>query len=257
MAMTLSVEASESSHPAGNILVVCEDGDVIQMLGQAVEQFALSLEVQRDAQNALEVLRRRKYEAVIVDLQFGDRAERVLRELRVSPANRLAVTFTIVGSRPGDELGVHSNSMFTFKRPLTPAAINLTLKAAYGLILRERRRYFRCPIAMNVTLRSDGGQEAECQTVNIGEGGIALKTNLAMEPQARCIVQFTLSGQSSRFEIESLVRWCNEGGCVGLQFLTLSPRQKAQLWGWLSTRFEETLPEHVAVQFRYADQNSI
>jgi hypothetical protein len=63
MAMTLSVENIASSRPAGSVLFVCADGAIIRMLSRALEQFALSSEIQSDARGALEVLGRRKYEA--------------------------------------------------------------------------------------------------------------------------------------------------------------------------------------------------
>jgi hypothetical protein len=35
---------------------------------------------------------------------------------------------------------------------ISTQSIRSTLKPAYGLILRERRRYFRCPISIPVTI---------------------------------------------------------------------------------------------------------
>ncbi len=254
MAMNPLVRDGEPPRLAGSVLFVCNDTEIVPMFTQAVEQFALALDVQRGTWAPLATLAQKKYDAVIVDMQLGTWAEAILRELSSSPANHSAVTFSITAHTPEIKQGLHSDSMFVFSRPLTQASINLTLKAAFGLILRERRRYFRCPIVMDVILRPEEGQELECQTANIGEGGIALETAHAIMPGGRNTVQFTLPGQSSRLEVESLVRWRNEEGCIGLQFLALSPQQKVQLYSWLSIRFEETLPEHVAAQFRHANQ---
>jgi hypothetical protein len=252
--MTPSAADGQLSHQAGSVLLVCNAADVVAMVTEAIEQFALSLDVRRGTVAALDILARKKYEAVIVDLQLGNSADVFLRELHASPANHSAVTFTINTGTTAVQPGIHSGSMFTFCRPLTPTSINLTLKTAYGLILRERRRYFRCPVTMDAVLRTEDGQEVECQTVDVAEGGMSLRTTPDVKPSVRFTVHFTLPGQSLRLAVESAVRWHDEAGRIGLQFLALSPPQKTQLCAWLSGRFEDSLPEHVAVQFRHADR---
>ena len=119
-------------------------------------------------------LDKRKFEAVIVDLQLGDEAVLVLRQLRLSRANRTAVTFAITTGN-GAQTSGRPDSTFVLQRPLSSAAINLTLRAAFGLIVRERRRYFRCPVVVPAFLRARQPEDLLCQTVNISEGGIAIQ----------------------------------------------------------------------------------
>jgi len=44
---------------------------------------------------SIQLLTRRKFDAVIVDLQLGERAALILDEVHLSPSNRTAVTFAI------------------------------------------------------------------------------------------------------------------------------------------------------------------
>jgi hypothetical protein len=234
----------------GNVLLVCNDVDAIRLLTEAVQQFALSLDVHHQADTAARILGRQKFEAVVVDLELGNGAKTVLREVYLSPSNQTAVTFTITSKNAEKDSGMSVGSTFTFVRPLSVESISLTLKAAYGLIVRERRRYFRFPLAVPAFLRTAEGKEIESQTVNMGEGGMGLHTSHPFKAKDQALVQFTLPGQPSQFSAELDVCWCDQSGGLGVRFLALSAQQKSGLREWLSARFEESIPERVAVHFR-------
>src|SRR5208282_919793 len=94
----------------------------------------------------------RKFDAVIVDLQLGEQSADVLDAVRLSRSNRTAVRFAISASNAETAVAFRKGSGFVFERPLSAQSIRSTLKPAYGLILRERRRYFRCPISIPITI---------------------------------------------------------------------------------------------------------
>jgi len=66
-------------------------------------------------------------------------------------------------------------SQFVFEGPLSAQSIHKTLKPAYEMILRERRRYFRCPISVPVVIQRKSMQEVRCNSIKVSEGGMALK----------------------------------------------------------------------------------
>ena len=67
---------------------------------------------------AICLLNRRKFDAVIVDLQLGEKAGQILDAVRLSPANRTAVTFAISGS-DAEDTAIRKRSEFAFERPLS------------------------------------------------------------------------------------------------------------------------------------------
>jgi len=188
-------------------------------------------------------------------LDLGQGAKTVLKEVYLSPSNQTAVTFTITSSNAEKGSGMRIGSTFTFVRPLSLESISLTLKAAYGLIVRERRRYFRFPLAVPALLRTAECKKIESQTVNIGEGGMGLHTSHPFKTKEQAMVQFMLPDQPSQFSAELDVCWCDQSGRLGVRFLARSAQQKYGLREWLSARFEESIPERVAVQFRKSAAN--
>jgi hypothetical protein len=89
----------------------------------------------------------------------GAQARAFLQKVRHSPSNRTSVMFAISDSDAETTVALKEGSNFVVRIPLTESSINQNLRAAYGLILREHRRYFRCPVEVPVTLSRPGMTE--------------------------------------------------------------------------------------------------
>jgi len=232
-------------------LLVSADPVTIRQFSHALQELSISPDVCQEVPAAVGLLNRRKFDAVIVDLQLGEQSGLVLDEVRLSPSNRTSVTFAISG---GDAEGLpfSKRSEFVFERPLSATSIRNTLKPAYGMILRERRRYFRCPISIPVVIQRRALWEVRCHSVNISEGGMALSTFVPLGPGEEVQVQFTLPDHKMPFVVESKVCWWKTGH-LGVRFVSFSPERKSELQDWLSQKLEEMLPEFVAEKFRKAE----
>jgi hypothetical protein len=249
--MTITPNLHKSA-AAGTALVFCKDAATRQLILESLHPLAILPEICENAVVAASLLDKQKFEAVIVDLQFGDEAVLFLRQVRLSRANRTAVTFAITAG--GVQTSGRPDSTFVLQRPLSAAAVNQTLRAAFGMVVRERRRYFRCQVAIPAFVRARQPEDLVCQTVNISEGGIAIKVAFALDSDS-ALVRFNLPGRASQLFAETKVVWRGHGGLVGLQFESLAAPQKSELQEWLARRLDETLPENVAALFRGVGQS--
>jgi hypothetical protein len=107
----------------------------------------------------------------IVDLQPREQPGQILEEAHLSSSNRTAVTFGISDDGAAVTSAFGKKLQFMFERPLSVQSIHKTLKPAYGLMLRERRRYFRCPVSLPVIILREGMQRVFRNSANIREGG--------------------------------------------------------------------------------------
>jgi CheY-like chemotaxis protein len=242
-------EASISLMSIGLALLVSADPVIIQQFSLALRELSISPDACQDAATAGLLLKSRKFDAVIVDLQLGEQSGHILDEARLSPSNRTAVMFGIGDNDAKVTSAFRKKSQFVFERPLSAQSIHKTLTPAYGLILRERRRYFRYPVSIPVIIRSESMQEVWCNSVNISGGGMALRTQVPLLPGESVRVQFTLPDHTVPFFAESTICW-SKTGHLGVRFVSISDEQKSELQVWLSQKLEETLPESVAEQFR-------
>ncbi len=200
-------------------------------------------------------MNRRKFEAVIVDLQLGEQTGLILDEVHHSSSNKTAVTFGISNNDATATAAFRKKSQFVFERPLSAQSIHKTLKSAFGLILRERRRYFRYPISLPVIIQRLSRQEIRCNSINISEGGMALSTQVPMVPGENVRVQFTLSDHEAPVLAESTICW-SKTGHLGVRFVSVSEEHRSELQTWLSQKLEQILPEFVAEHFRKAERGS-
>jgi diguanylate cyclase (GGDEF)-like protein/PAS domain S-box-containing protein len=242
-------QVSISLMSVGLALLVSADPVTIQQFSLALRELSISPDACQDAASAGLLLKRRKFDAVIVDLQLGEESGHILDEARLSPSNRTAVTFGIGDNDAEGTSAFRKKSQFVFERPLSAQSLHKTLKPAYGLILRERRRYFRYPVSIPVIIRSESMQEVWCNSVNISGGGMAFSTQVPFLPGESVRVQFTLPDHTAPFFAESTICW-SKAGHLGVRFVSISDDQKSELQVWLSQKLEETLPEFVAEQFR-------
>ncbi len=233
----------------GCALVVSNDPGIVGPLTAGMQQFAITSEVCADAASATTLLNSRKFEAIMIDLKLGLQTLELLERVHRSPANQTAVTFAITDDVSATDR-VEAQTNFLMERPLSEESVERTLKAAYGLIVRERRRYFRCPVEVPADVWKNDVEQIQCQTMNVSEGGVAVSTEVRLKPGALVGVQFTLPGQPTEITAESEICWYDERSRAGLQFKSLSAQQKSILEGWLSQKLEETLPESVASKFR-------
>jgi c-di-GMP-binding flagellar brake protein YcgR len=121
--------------------------------------------------------------------------------------------------------------------------------------VRERRRYFRCPIKTAVLIHRVDLPEARCMAVNISEGGM----EIASAPQSVALgmkvqVEFTLPCPLVRVKAICEIRWRSRRNHAGLQFLVMSLEQRCDVQEWLANRLEQILPESVVDGFREASE---
>jgi hypothetical protein len=169
-----------------------------------------------------------------------------MQQLAVS----VEVCVTLTSSSQETAHALKAGSSFVLQRPLTSESIGHTLKAAYGLITRERRRYFRYPVAVPVVLNRKTAPEVFGQTVNISERGMALTTLTPLAPGTEATAQFTLPDPLLRITAESKTCWNNEKGEVGLSFHFLPSDLASQLQSWLAQKLEKNYPQLVTDKFR-------
>jgi CheY-like chemotaxis protein len=234
--------------PIGPVLLASDDPVTIQQFSDALRELSISPEICREGPAAVNLLNRRKFDAVIIDLQLGEHPGLILDTVRLSASSRTAVTFAISGS-DAESAAFRKRSEFVFERPLTARSIRSTLRPAYGLILRERRRYFRCPISIPVVILRRAKPENRCDGVNVSEGGMAVSTSVSLSPGDKVHVQFTLPGHEVPFLADSAICW-GEKGHLGIRFMSLSEEHKSELQGWLSRQQEKMIPKFVAGKFQ-------
>jgi CheY-like chemotaxis protein len=217
-------------------LLLSRDTEVFRVLRPTLEKLSIEVEVCQEAKAASEILLSEKFDAIIVDCDDLPGGVALLEALRRTPSNKSSVTFAIVnGKKTTTQEAFGMGVNFVLHKPLSTLNASRCFNAALGFMLRERRRYFRHPVRMPVTLMIDD-KPWRATATDISEGGMALLCQQALPKNAAPRVQFTLPDISRNFEVETEVAWADLRGRVGLRFVKIAESSLQVLETWLNER---------------------
>ena len=219
-------------------LLVSRDMDVVRVLRATLEKLAINVEVTPAARAGGESLSKSKFDAVIVDCDDVQGGIDVLRGLRATASNKSSVSFAILNGKTTTQQAFEYGANFVLQKPLTSSTTLRCFNTAMSFMVRERRRYFRCPLEIPVILTLPEGQDVKTVTSNLSEGGMAVKLPNAKPNTLLSKVHFMLPGTHSAMEPKGEIVWSDRRGQAGIRFVDLPENCQLQLETWLMRRME-------------------
>jgi DNA-binding response OmpR family regulator len=195
-----------------------------------------------------EELGRAKYEAVLVDFDMVPETLTILSGVRESRGNRNALVFAVATDTAHRHQALRQGVNFIFGRPFDAKEIRRLLYAAYDLMVRESRRYFRCAAELPALLtQANAGTDLKCTTTNISSNGMALRTPSSLHPGEVVQIVLFLQGAGRAVRANGTVVWDDKHGKTGVSFQCSVPEDQNELDAWLNIRFYEILTPRQAV----------
>jgi CheY-like chemotaxis protein len=213
-------------------LLLSRDPHTIRILRQTLEKLSIEMEVCRGARSGNEILASEKFDAVIIDCDDLQGGLEVLQNLRKTSSNRNSTAFAILSSTSTHrafELG----ASFVLQKPLSALNTTRCFSAGLGLMEREKRRYFRHPLEIGVSLFFGQGEKIDTTTTNLSEGGLALRFRGRFPRSGLSRIAFTMPAAEKVMECKAEVAWVDDAGQAGIRFLETSRKFKRVLEDWL------------------------
>jgi CheY-like chemotaxis protein len=222
-------------------LVVSSDRETIGVLSQVMGQSAIHVEVSPSVDSAIRELCQNKYEAVVIDFQNQQDSLALVRKQRTTTSNRSAVVWGIVNSDKESSEAFRAGANFVVVRPLSQSTLGRTLKVSYPLMVREKRRYHRTSMEVQVFVNSSSHPEFMANSINISEGGMALDGSVPVQVGERLTLRFKMPETNAAIKLTGEVCWYDHEGRVGFQFVMLSDQVKEQIQVWIAERLDASL----------------
>lgn len=223
-------------------LLLSQDPELVRVVRPTLEKLSIDLEVCQDARAGSDILISSKFDAVIVDCDDLNGGLALLQGLRNTPSNKSSVAFAVLnGKRTTTQEAFGMGANFVLQKPISTLNASRCFHAALNFMLKERRRYFRQPIKMDVKVILDS-KTIHASSTNISEGGIALILREALPKGATPHLKFTLPDSTLQFELEAEVAWTDFKGIAGFRFQNVPQSTKAELEQWLDDRMEAEFP---------------
>ncbi len=232
-------------------VVVSYDTEVLGVISSCLTELGIAGICHPDRDSAIGSLQKQKIDAFFVDQEL-DHELLVLEQMRSSACGRGTVGFAIV---PQTNDGIHAcrAADFVITKPVTKLEVARTLRAAYGMMLKERRRYSRHNLRCEAILSDATGRKCMARTTNISQTGIALECELSLPAGAVVQLQVALPRSSAPCRFEGRVIWSTANGKAGLTFTHMSSRDRECLTEWIDAEFlrqwHPVIPQSVAPAF--------
>jgi CheY-like chemotaxis protein len=219
-------------------LLLSQDAETLRVLRRVLEECRVQHESCSGSQAALITLSKKKFDAIIVDCDDRSGGKDILRQVRETPSNKRVITFAIINHSTTVQDAFALGANFVLDKPISPERAARSFRAAHGLMMRERRRYFRHRIKIAVSLFLPSGQEVKAMLTNLSETGMAVEMPQAPERNTPVRVRFNLPATEKTIEAKAEIAWQENGKTAGIRFLHMEQRPQRDLEQWLAKKFE-------------------
>jgi response regulator RpfG family c-di-GMP phosphodiesterase len=214
-------------------LLVSADYNTLTAVAGALKQFGANLGFVPTAAAAQDYLERRKIDGIFVDLDIPGAVE-LINSLRHGSANRRAMVFGCRGTGIESPELLEAQVNYLLQKPLSEEVVLSHVKSAQEVMSGGRRRYFRYPVNIPVSLFVEGTEQRGRMT-NLSEGGMAVHVLKPLEFHSVIDFAFELA-ISAAIEGKGLITWVNKEGMIGVAFQYLRGKGRDLLQAWIIER---------------------
>jgi len=215
------------------VLVVCPDQDSASLLMLVLAEMGMAAEHTPSISRGLKLLGEEHFDAIVLDYRADQTSEEFLARLRQSPKNRATMLIAVVdeefNARPVFGLGAN----FVLYRPLSAERTRLSLRAARGLMRRERRKAPRAPVGSKASVSYPGAPDLNATLTDISDGGTSITTRDRLPNSGKVYFEFSLPGQPQLVRLSGEVAWQDSSGRTGIRFLDVPQASRRLIQTWL------------------------
>jgi len=224
-------------------LLVCADDNAAEILRSILEELDIEGERCCDFVSAAAKLSEARVDAIIVDCDDYKSATEVLKKARLSPLNGTSLVIALVHSHDDVRRVFAMGANFILYKPISVERARSSLRAARGLMRRERRRHPRIPVHTAAGIAYSNVESAGATLIDLSEEGTAIQSQCKLPASEKVYFQFTLPGHSSVVRLAGEVVWQDSSGRVGVRFVDVPQTSRKLLKEWLrQNAFREAKP---------------
>lgn len=214
-------------------LVVCPDQESANLLGIILSELGMAVEHANSISRGVELLESQHYDGIVLDYRADQSSEEFLARWRQSKKNHASTLIVVVDSefnaRPVFGLGAN----FVLYRPLSSERTRISLRAARGLMRRERRRGTRAPVNSTASVAYPGAPETSAVLEDLSDTGTLLQTASRLPSTGKVYFEFKLPGQRQAVRLSGEVAWQDASGRTGIRFLDVPQTSRRSIQTWL------------------------
>lgn len=216
-------------------LLVCANQTDAKVLRKVLEDLAIRFESCPDLARAAIRLAQDHFDLVLLDCDSRSDLLTLLEEIRQSRINESSMAIVVLPEQQGVHeifsLGVN----FVLYKPVDYERAASTLRAAYAVVHRDKRRKARTRVHAHATFDYDNIERAKAVLVDLAEDGMAVQFGGRVPPTSKIYFHFQLPGQTASVRLSGQVVWQDWKGRAGIHFVAVPKSSRLLLNEFLST----------------------
>jgi CheY-like chemotaxis protein len=226
---------------AAQSLVLCRDPDVLRALCPLLFEMNMGVEICLGSNGATRMVRKRKFDAIIVECDKDGGGLDVLQELRADSLNQSTITVGVVDDYKVMKEAFATGANFVLSKPISTEDASRILHFTRGMITRMVRRFLR--VAVHHLAHVDiGGMKDPAFILDLSEGGVAIQSLAPMQHGQVLGLSFQLPGTTHKINATAKVVWNDPTGRIGMEFEDITDQCRGWLKSWVEQRLK-TSPE--------------
>jgi len=224
-------------------LLVSKDDDAADVLSRVLAGSGIAAERFSDPEVAHSRLGEQRFDALVVDFDEPDSADRLLRYAAEGNAGSLPITIALLGDTTKVRDAQATGAKFILYKPVTLEQATASLRSATALLKRERRSTFRVPVQAPVQLSLSGTDPVEGIMLDLSQEGMDVLAAQPLQAGTQIGLRFTLPDGSLEVDSRGEIAWANPNGQSGVRFLDVPADISEKLNAWLHANAPELPPE--------------
>ena len=173
------------------------------------------------------------FDAVVLDCKDQAAAVEFIARIRKSPINKATLDYRLVDGRDQvrDIFGEGAN--FIVYKPVSVERAAGSLRAARGLMAREKRTMLRVSLHAPASIAYGSAENVAATLLDLSEDGLALQSERRLPLRCKVYFQFNLPGNKSAVRLSGDVVWQDSSGRVGIRFVDVPQTSRRTLNEWI------------------------
>jgi DNA-binding response OmpR family regulator len=214
-------------------LLFTNDEQVLCVMRQILNSFAIETEVCSQLDSALAVVTNRRLDAMILDWDGVSDPTQIARVARKSSPNSNSTIVAMVNGR-SETHALLVGANFMIHKPTDVEHAKRCMRAAYGTILQNRRRAARVPLDIPVLARVGEFGELKARITDLSIGGLALHGTEPLPTNREVLTHFELPGTNTMIHALGRIVNADSLGRAGVRFSFMPDEDRSLLEGWLA-----------------------
>lgn len=233
-------------------ILLSRDAQTLDTMGKVFDDFSVDADFCLSAPTAKRLMQERAFDMLVLD--FDSAGAVGVMDLHDGHAQKYPSA--VIAITRGDSALQKAQSKrvyFEVQKPFTADLMGKTLKAAYSLIVKDKRATFHheVNILSSASFTNNAGEKRLLHgtlITDISETGMRIKTAETLPLQAAISIDFKLPETHSRVHAGCIVTWSEADGRTGVRFQYVPPPEQRDVQRWLDDRCPwgaELLPKHL------------